>query len=229
VSAGTPKPRRAGRRLATLLGLVALLVGIALLAAAAGAYLMWRYGEGDGDEARAGRFAHQLDVDTERARPTERPAKPKAKPKRRPALPVRIEIPGIGVKAPIIRLGLNPDKTLEVPKDFGDTGWWSGGPRPGEPGPAVIAGHVDSYTGPAVFYRLSELRPQDTVIVVRRDGTRGRFSVVGSARYPKSDFPTQRVYGATSGPTLRLITCGGAFDRSTGHYVDNTVVFARAA
>jgi hypothetical protein len=145
----------------------------------------------------------------------------------RAALPVRIEIPSIAVRAPIIRLGLNPDRSLEVPEDFGDTGWWSGGPRPGEPGPAVIVGHVDSRTGPAVFYRLSELRPRDEIVVVRRDGSRARFAVVRSERYPKAEFPTARVYGRTDGPALRLITCGGAFDSSSGHYVDNTVVYAR--
>ena len=116
------------------------------------------------------------------------------------APPVRIEIPSIGVRAPIIRLGLNPDRTLEVPTDFGDAGWWSGGPRPGEPGPAVIVGHVDSYTGPAVFFRLRELRPHDTIVVVRRDGTRARFSAIGSEQYPKDHFPTARVYGATARP-----------------------------
>jgi hypothetical protein len=147
----------------------------------------------------------------------------------RAARPVRIEIPAIGVRAPVILLGLNPDRTLEVPTDFGDTGWWTGGARPGERGPAVIAGHVDSRTGPAVFYRLRELRAGDGVIVVRRDGTRVRFAVQRSGQYPKDDFPTAAVYGPTRGPTLRLITCGGDFDASTGHYVDNTVVYATAA
>ena len=121
----------------------------------------------------------------------------------------------------------NPDRTLEVPTDYGDTGWWSGGSRPGETGPAVIVGHVDSQTGPAVFYRLGELRKGDKVVVVRRDGSRARFTVQGSERFPKDEFPTARVYSRTDGPTLRLITCGGAFDSSTGHYVDNTIVYAR--
>ena len=145
----------------------------------------------------------------------------------RVAVPVRIEIPSIAVSAPIIRLGLNPDRTLEVPTDYGDTGWWSGGARPGENGPAVIVGHVDSKTGPAVFFRLSELRPGAEIVVVRRDGSRVRFTVQGSERYPKDEFPTARVYGDTDGSTLRLITCGGVFDSSTGHYVDNTIVYAR--
>jgi hypothetical protein len=215
---------QAGRRLTTLLGLVAFILGVALLAVAIGAFAVSRCGEGD--EARVGSLALQLDAETNHARVT--PAPPPRRTERAP-FPVRIEIPAIGVRAPIIRLGLNPDRTLEVPKDFGDTGWWSGGPRPGEPGPAVIAGHIDSYTGPAVFYRLRDLDPGDAIAVVRRDGSRTRFTVLGSEQYPKTHFPTDRVYGRTSGPTLRLITCGGAFDESTGHYVDNTVVYARAA
>jgi len=146
-------------------------------------------------------------------------------PRRRPA-PVGIEIPAIGVRARLVPLGLNADDTLEVPTRFGDAGWWAGGPRPGERGPAVIAGHVDSRTGPAVFYRLSELRAGDRISVVRRDGSRVRFVVRHSERYPKARFPTARVYGRTAGATLRLITCSGTFDRSSGHYLDNTVVYA---
>ena len=128
--------------------------------------------------------------------------------------------------APVIPLGLNPDRTLEVPSDFGDAGWWTGGARPGAPGPAIIAGHVDSKTGPAVFYRIRDLAPGAAIAVVRRDGTRARFRVIGSEQYPKTRFPTERVYGATSRPTLRLITCSGVFDRDSGHYLDNTVVYA---
>jgi hypothetical protein len=217
-------PARAGRRLATLLGLAALLVGVALLAATIGGFLVSRCG--DGGEASVGRLALQLDAEADRPPLV---ATPPARRDRRPSVPVRIEIPRIGVRAPVIRLGLNPDRSLEVPKDYGDAGWWSGGARPGERGPAVIAGHVDSHTGPAVFYRLTDLRPNDEIVVIARDGTRTRFAVVGSEHYPKAHFPTDRVYGPTDGPTLRLITCGGEFDRSTGHYLDNTVVYARAA
>jgi hypothetical protein len=202
-----------------LLGLAALLAGTALVAAALGAFAASRCG--GSDEASTGRLALALDTVGGHARPAPPPRR-----EHRPARPVRIEIPAIGVRAPVVRLGLNEDRTLEVPTDFGDAGWWSGGPRPGEPGPAVIAGHVDSYTGPAVFFRLPELDPGDTIIVGRRDGSRARFTVRGSEQYPKARFPTARVYGRTTGPTLRLITCGGAFDQSTGHYLDNTVVYA---
>jgi sortase family protein len=150
---------------------------------------------------------------------------------RRPArvsLPVRVRMPSVGIDAPLVRLGLDAKGALEVPERFDVAGWWSGGSRPGERGPAVIAGHVDSKTGKAVFYELSRLRRGDPVIVRRRDGSSIRFTVQGSAHYAKAHFPTARVYGATRRPTLRLITCSGVFDRSRGHYLDNTVVFATA-
>jgi sortase (surface protein transpeptidase) len=153
-------------------------------------------------------------------------AKPKRKVARRVAAPVRVQIPTIGVDAPLVRLGLDARGALEAPKGFDEAGWWTGGSRPGERGPAVIAGHVDTKTGPAVFYELPRLRKGDAIFVRRRDGSRVRFVVQGSASYPKNRFPTARVYGATRRPTLRLITCSGDFDRSTGHYVDNTVVYA---
>jgi Sortase domain len=144
------------------------------------------------------------------------------------APPVAVSIPAIGVHAGLVHLGLNADGTLEVPEDFSIAGWYDVGPRPGAPGPAVIAGHVDSTAGPAVFYRVRELRPGDVVEVHRRDGSVVVFRVYAVREYPKTAFPTATVYGATSRPELRLITCGGAFDSSTGHYVDNVVVFARA-
>ena len=169
----------------------------------------------------------QLARVTVEATPTvEQAVAPPAPAATRPGIPVRIEVPAIGVHAPVIRLGLNRDGSLEVPRRWGDTGWWSGGSRPGEPGPAVIAGHVDSKSGPAVFYRLGELRRGDRIRVLSRDGTAADFAVKRLERHPKDDFPTAEVYGRTSGPSLRLITCGGAFDRSSGHYTDNTIVFA---
>jgi hypothetical protein len=211
------RPHR--RRVSTLLGLAVLVLGVALLAALAGALIQSKCG--GGEEARTGELA--LDAVGNGARPV-RPSRD-----RHASTPIRIEIPAIDVKARVVRLGLNPDRSLEVPTNFADTGWWSGGPRPGEPGPAVIAGHVDSKTGPAAFYRIRDLRPGDAIVVERRDGSQGRFAVLGSEQYPKTDFPTARVYGPTAGPTLRLITCSGTFDQATGHYLDNTVVYANAA
>jgi sortase (surface protein transpeptidase) len=142
------------------------------------------------------------------------------------ALPVRLEIPGIGVSTALEQLGRARDRTVEVPSDWDVAGWYAGGPRPGDPGSAVVLGHVDSRTGPAVFYRLGELRPGDRVEIVRADGSRVVFRVDRTEVYPKTRFPTADVYYPTLTPMLRLVTCGGPFDRATGHYRDNLIVFA---
>jgi len=105
-------------------------------------------------------------------------------------------------------------------------GWYAGGTRPGDPGSAVILGHVDSRSGPAVFYRLRELRPGDTVEVARADGSKVRFAVQRTEQYDKRRFPTDEVYYPTLTPALRLVTCGGQFDHTTGHYRSNVIVFA---
>ena len=141
--------------------------------------------------------------------------------------PARLEIPAIGVSTPLLRLGLEPDGAMEVPGDFARAGWFAEGPAPGQVGPSVIAGHVDSKTGPAVFYRLRDLRPGDPVLVERADGARLRFLVEGARSYPKAAFPTEDVFGPVPVAELRLITCGGEFDRARGSYRDNLVVFAR--
>ena len=203
-----------------LAGGATLIFGLALLAAVLATTLASRGGDDRAPDPALAMRIDQAENDT-RGAPAPR--------ERRPSRPVRIEISSIGVDAPIIGLGLNPDRTLEVPTDYGDAGWWTGGPRPGERGPAVIAGHVDSRTGPAVFFRIGELQPGAKIVVVGRDGTRARFSVLGSERYPKARFPTARVYGGTRAATLRLITCSGDFDHATGHYLDNTVVYAVSA
>ena len=143
-----------------------------------------------------------------------------------PSPPVRVEIPAIGVSSSLVRLGLNPDRTMEVPGDFQVAGWFTGAPQPGQLGPAVIAGHVDSRTGPAVFYRLRDLRPGDQIRVVRSDRRVVRFKVDSLASYPKQSLPPDAVYGATTTPALRLITCAGSFDRSSRSYRDNLVVSA---
>ena len=142
--------------------------------------------------------------------------------------PVSLRIPSIGVSSPsMVDLGKQTDGTLEVPVDPADPGWFSPGPAPGQFGPAVIAGHVDGGGGPGVFYRLGELRPGAPVEVTREDGSVARFVVDKVERYPKDAFPTAAVYGdSTHRAELRLITCGGAFDDETGHYVDNVVAYA---
>jgi sortase (surface protein transpeptidase) len=143
--------------------------------------------------------------------------------------PVRLGIPAIGVSAPIIPLGLNSDGTTETPESTSDTGWFAPGPEPGEKGAAVVIGHVDSYRGPGVFYHLRALRPGDRISVVLGDRRRLRFVVTGAKEAPKARFPTELVFRRTKRPTLRLVTCGGRFDRATHHYVDNYIVFAHLA
>jgi hypothetical protein len=142
-------------------------------------------------------------------------------------IPVRLRIATIAVDSPLETLGLDGAGALETPRDFAHAGWFAAGTAPGEVGPAVIAGHVDSKHGRAVFYRLHELRAGDA-IGVERGGRWIGFRVVTTGRYTKSDFPTDEVYGPTPGPELRLITCGGTFDRTRGSYRDNIVVYAIA-
>ena len=137
-----------------------------------------------------------------------------------------VRLPTVDVRSPLVELDVGPDGALQPPGDPAVAGWFVRGSVPGEPGPTVIAGHVDSRSGPAVFYRLGELAVGDRVEVVRSDGEVFAYSVVTVERYPKNDFPTARVYGPTPGPELRLITCGGTFDRRNGHYRDNVVVAA---
>jgi hypothetical protein len=142
--------------------------------------------------------------------------------------PARREMPAIGVDAPLIPLGLDRTGALQVPRRFDVAGWWTGGARPGERGPAVIVGHVDSRTGPAVSFRLRSLRRGERIMVERRDGSRLRSTVRGLEHCAKRRFPARCVHRPTRRLELRLITCSGAFDYSTGHYLHNTVVYARA-
>jgi hypothetical protein len=150
-------------------------------------------------------------------------------PEEQPAPPASLAIPSIGVETELEHLVVRDDGTLAPPDDFGRAGWFSEGPAPGERGPAVIVGHVDSRDGPAVFYRLAELRAGDPVEVTRTDGTAIRFAVTDTFEAAKDAFPTEAVYGPTAGPTLRLVTCTGAFDRASRHYVSNLVVYADRA
>ncbi len=144
------------------------------------------------------------------------------------AAPVALTIPSIRVSTPLIRLGLTPSGSLQVPDRFDVAGWYDRSPPPGATGPAVIAGHIDSVDGPAVFYRLSLLRPGDRVYVRRADGSVAVFAVTGVGLYPKDHFPTAQVYGSVPGPQLRLITCGGTFDWARHSYLSNVVVYATA-
>ncbi|WP_448627244.1 class F sortase [Geodermatophilus sp. URMC 64] len=141
--------------------------------------------------------------------------------------PLRVQVPALGVDSPLPPLGVDAAGALVPPGDPAQAGWFAAGPVPGDAGPAVLAGHVDSSRGPGVFFRLAELAPGDEVRVQRADGTTARFTVTRVARYPKTAFPTAEVYGPTPDAELRLITCGGAFDRVRRSYLDNVVVWAR--
>jgi sortase (surface protein transpeptidase) len=142
------------------------------------------------------------------------------------SLPVTLTIPSIGVQTSLIRLGLTASGTLQVPQSTAVAGWYTGSPRPGAVGSAVIAGHIDSRTGPGIFFRLSSLRPGDRVYVRRADGTLAVFRVTVVREFPKDGFPTSAVYGPTPDPEVRLITCGGIFDTQDRSYLSNTVVYA---
>ncbi len=161
------------------------------------------------------------------------PAAPEAQdapdaPAPRPTAPLALAIPDIGVATgPLIPLGLDAAGAMEVPTDASGTGWYLHSPAPGDPGPAVLAAHVDYGGRPGTFARLGDLRPGAAITVRRADRTDVAFVVDRVERYPKTAFPSAAVYGDTAGPELRLITCGGAFDDASGHYVDNVVAYAR--
>ena len=142
------------------------------------------------------------------------------------AAPDALIIPEIGVRTRLITLGLTAQGTVQVPPTTSVAGWYTRSPRPGAVGPAIILGHIDSYQGPGVFFRLTELRSGDPVYIRRSDGSTVEFRVTAVQTYPKARFPTQAVYGPTPDAELRLITCGGVFDPATSHYLSNIVVYA---
>jgi sortase (surface protein transpeptidase) len=224
-----PRPRRRSARALALAGIGLVAVGASMYGAAAG--------------------PRQLDTRAQEQRllpdPVERPAPVAFAAARREAFagredkpphrrwlakqeprPVKIVIPAIGVSAPIIRLARNRDGTMQVPASFSQAGWFRPGPEPGEIGPAVIVGHVDSRSGPGVFFRLRALERGDRIRVELADGRTLRFAVTSTRDASKHRFPSKLLFARTPRPTLRLVTCGGRFDSSTGHYVDNHVVFA---
>ncbi|MER5640469.1 class F sortase [Kitasatospora sp. NPDC002227] len=191
---------------------------LAVLLAAGGGWLVL-----DGSTGRAGPplapepSAHRSDVPSPVASATPLPV----------SVPTRIRIPAIKVDAPMNGLGLNASRRLDTPplEQRNLAGWYRDGATPGAAGNAIVVGHADNRSGPAVFYRLGLLRPGDTVQVARKDGRTAVFTVDSVRVLPKKDFPDAQVYGATDRAELRIITCGGRFDRRTG-YESNTVVFA---
>lgn len=142
--------------------------------------------------------------------------------------PVAVSVPSVGLSSSLVAIGVDTTGALVPPADYDRAGWFAAGPAPGAVGPAVLAGHVDSRSGPAVFFRLKDVEPGDEVLVDRSDGSTVAFTVTRVAKYPKTDFATEEVYGPTVDAQLRLITCGGKFDRSRRSYTDNIVVYATA-
>lgn len=139
--------------------------------------------------------------------------------------PVSLDIPAIGLQVSLSMLGLNPDGTVQLPTDIQQAGWYQLGPSPGQIGSAVILGHVDSYLGPAVFFKLPTLVSGDQVDVALSDGIMATFVVDTVVMYPKTVFPTSLVYVPHGYQALQLVTCGGTFDPNTGHYLSNVVVY----
>ncbi len=155
-------------------------------------------------------------------------SRPPAGPALKASRPVRLAIPAIGVRAPINPVGLAADGTIATPPlgSLNETGWYDQGPTPGQDGPAIILGHVDSKTRPAVFAKLASLRPGQLIEVTRRDQRVAVFQVDSVEQFSKTNLPTSRLYGDFSRPALRLITCGGRWVGGTTGYADNVVVFA---
>lgn len=143
--------------------------------------------------------------------------------------PVKLTVPAIGIDAPLITVGKNADGSIKVPAvpHFDSPAWYRYSPTPGQYGAAIIIGHVDNYkTGASIFFNLGKLKPDDVIKVERKDGKTAIFKINAVREYKKSDFPTAAVYTAHNDAELRLITCGGDFNKATGHYENNTVVFA---
>ena len=162
--------------------------------------------------------------------PTERTVPPATLATGPPAArPTWLSIPSLAIRTRLIHLGVNRNGTLQVPSSTTVAGWYTKSPRPGTIGSAIIAGHVDSRTGPGIFFWLRTLHPGDRAYVGRADGTMAVFTVTRIKKFAKDRFPTAAVYGPVPDAELRLITCGGIFDRSQGRYLSNVVVFARLA
>lgn len=146
----------------------------------------------------------------------------------RVAEPERIRIPSIGVDARIVKVGLKANGDMETPS-FGKAGWYTEGPRPGQDGPAVVVAHVDSKSGPDVFAKLKQLRKGAKIHVTDKTGKVHEFEAGRKQQTDKTALPVKAIWGETDGPALRLITCGGDFDKASGHYVSNVIVWANAA
>lgn len=208
----SPARDRGGGRMAAVLVACCLLYGVTV------ATLLDRPGPRGADQPS------EVTARAEAGRPA---GGPQPLPAETAPRPVGLSIPAIGVEeSTLLPLGLAADGSMQVPEDYARVGWFTGASVPGTAGPAIIAGHVDSHAGPAVFFRLRELAAGDVVTVRLVDGGRARYVVDGVQQYPKNDFPTRTVFGPVPGEALRLITCGGSFDHVARSYRDNIVVYA---
>lgn len=233
VRPATARPRRwpAGAKGALAAALItAVAASVAAVAAASEAGPAERSVGSDSAQQRPGgsATAEQQSADPAPTRSSSRSDRPAgSETSAAVARPSWVSIPAIGVRTSLERLGYGKDGELQAPRDPERAGWFAAGTRPGAAGPAVVAGHVDSRDGPAVFWRLRELRPGDVVRVGRADGTVARFVVHAVERHRKDRFPTEAVYGPTPDVELRLITCSGPYDVGSG-YRENLVVYALA-
>jgi sortase (surface protein transpeptidase) len=143
------------------------------------------------------------------------------------SVPVSVDVPSIDAHSSLVPLGLNADKTVQVPPVDQplQAGWYSYGPTPGQVGPAVVLGHIDGNHQKGIFWRLHEVKKGDQIVVGRQDGSKATFTVSKVDQIAKQSFPTEAVYGNTTAPEIRLITCGGAFDASAHSYLDNIIVY----
>ena len=211
-----PRPRSGvGSILATFGGVLLLAVG--------GLVAAWALAGGpSGPPAEAQQIPRTVGTAVPRvtSAPTARPLPASA--------PVRIVIPVLKVNAPVTRLGLNPDGSVQVPPpdNHNLAGWYAGSAPPGVTGASVILGHVDSWSGGSVFFTIKNLHPGDRVDVIRADGSTAHFAVDGLQKAAKAAFPASAVYGNPGYPALRLVTCGGPFNSATGEYRDNIIVYA---
>jgi hypothetical protein len=142
------------------------------------------------------------------------------------SVPASLRVPALSLSVPLSTLGLNPDGSVQVPTNDVEPGWFRLGPSPGQIGSAVILGHVDTYTGPGIFFGLRTLIPGDQIQVTLSDGAVTTFAVTSVVQYTKTAFPADQVYASQGKSELQLVTCGGAFDEQTGHYLSNVVVYS---
>jgi sortase (surface protein transpeptidase) len=223
--------RRPVRRRRTTRSLSVILVacGLGLTVLGVGGWTVVDHIADEHQVSQSGRFDHQPGHTGAAAQAQGRVGRIAAapgQPARAVARPAWLLIPAIGVSTSLIKLGLTAQHTLQVPSTTAVAGWYTGSPRPGEVGAAIIAGHIDSYLGPGIFYRLSQLKRGQYVYVIRANHTVAVFEVTATHLYAKARFPADAVYGPAPAPELRLITCGGTFDYATRSYLSNVVVTA---